>query len=537
MVTLSPIFHQLGAVTAPQQRSLIKLLGVTGCLGDIPGMQDTMTSEQADAFLHALDFPSKADAAEWLHRVTQARWFNADKQSAQYRISTPSDLQPQEEELQTLLHDSGTEGKPRTTRTHYDHALVLGATEPVADARILKIKQLWDQGVRFSAITLLGSARPLIPEREPSAAALAASGKATESAMLERRYKELSQDWPEELKRVPVKLLDTQRADGKNANTRDTIKAWKDHNPKPQTVLAVSNAPYVAYQEAAIRSQLGDEYTVEMADASTGRSHTAAGLILDTLAKQIDVSMEALRAPQAELPPSVSDIALVPVDAIRQDPKRFQWRLNGNAKDGVRADNRFEGDWNPLIDGAITLGFRESNGDIYIVDGHHRLEKAKRLQAEGKGPKALAMHILDAAEGFTEQDARLIGAYLNMAKEFRDPAMRHDERKLLGAAAAFHHAQHDPNVHANVLPRFSIDGDLADAYSAGALTPAAFAVADSGAVPVAMAADVARHTKDSVLQREVMEILGEKLSSIPHTDEAYRWRNYISTRSQPLREL
>lgn len=95
----------------------------------------------------------------------------------------------------------------------------------------------------------------------------------------------------------------------------------------------------------------------------------------------------------------------VPVKDIKVDPKSYQFRTNVN-ESGV--DNRLDEvkEWDDERAGVVTL-HRRNNGDLYVSDGHHRVNLAKRLGAEG-----LNARIKNESEGVTVEKA-MVGAALN----------------------------------------------------------------------------------------------------------------------------
>ena len=112
----------------------------------------------------------------------------------------------------------------------------------------------------------------------------------------------------------------------------------------------------------------------------------------------------------------------IPVGKILADPARFQFKkLEGAAsnltKQGVKeplVGDRWMGAAEPLI------GWRDLEGNIYVVEGHHRLEYAKRLKG---GPESLPMHILEEApgsepwQGVDAKTAKAVGAMSNILQD------------------------------------------------------------------------------------------------------------------------
>lgn len=104
----------------------------------------------------------------------------------------------------------------------------------------------------------------------------------------------------------------------------------------------------------------------------------------------------------------------VPVGRIEVDPASYQFRQSVSAK-GV--DNRMAGiqEWDAeqASRRPVTLHERE-DGSLYVVDGHHRVDLAKRMEAEGKPVPPLLAQIYREADGFTVADMRRKGALANI---------------------------------------------------------------------------------------------------------------------------
>ena len=97
----------------------------------------------------------------------------------------------------------------------------------------------------------------------------------------------------------------------------------------------------------------------------------------------------------------------LPVGEILADPKRFQFRteLSRVMRAAINSENV---KYSPeLSEGPITIWRDPENGKLYVVDGHHRLEIAKR-----SGTKDIETRELNAPD---YQTARAFGALRNIA--------------------------------------------------------------------------------------------------------------------------
>ena len=91
-------------------------------------------------------------------------------------------------------------------------------------------------------------------------------------------------------KDVPVVFIDAPRKMKEGIwvrpDTKDTIAEWLKTNPKMRYLLAVSNQPYVEYQNAVLGSLIPKGFKAETVGPAVQGEPTVA-LILDTIAKQL----------------------------------------------------------------------------------------------------------------------------------------------------------------------------------------------------------------------------------------------------------
>ena len=73
---------------------------------------------------------------------------------------------------------------------------------------------------------------------------------------------------------------------GVRPNTNDTINAWKKMNPKPGTVLAISNNPYIPRQDLALKKMMGECFDIETVGPSTS-ADIKISVLFDELARLI----------------------------------------------------------------------------------------------------------------------------------------------------------------------------------------------------------------------------------------------------------
>lgn len=182
------------------------------------------------------------------------------------------------------------------------------------------------------------------------------------------------------------------------------------------------------------------------------------------------------------------------------DPDRFQFKAGGDKKGVV---DPLGGEFDPMAAGIVTL-WEDKSGKLYAVNGHHRTAFAQE-----KSAPALNAYVLRERDGVTAEQARALGAELNIkegqgkvedyARFFREAQALSEkdatERGLLGRAAG---------KTGFMVGKFATD-DLYDAFQAGRINGAkAAAISDVGrdredlqnlgmAQAKAMSADELRH--------------------------------------------
>jgi hypothetical protein len=93
---------------------------------------------------------------------------------------------------------------------------------------------------------------------------------------------------------------------------------------------------------------------------------------------------------------------------IDADPARFQFKGGADAA-GVTSEGRLTEGWNENRAGQLLVWRDPANGRLYVVNGHHRLERAKR-----DGAERIAVKLLESP---TAEEARVEGALTNIAEE------------------------------------------------------------------------------------------------------------------------
>jgi len=238
-----------------------------------------------------------ATQAAWLRKPGQERWEQEEKHGEKKAL------------LMGLFKQLGMIDEVRPLGRVYDHVLVLGATVQRVRTRLAYLHQLTEQGVIFHEITLLGSQRPLDPNIEsekellnPDAPdlpirsdwCLRGALPKTESDMIRMVVDQshFSSELQFRMQVIDTPMQDTAEGKKRRPNTADTIREWLATKPLPGSCLAISNQPYVGYQESVLRSFLplrqswapNMKFYLEMAGPAAEPDITVA-TTLDTLAR------------------------------------------------------------------------------------------------------------------------------------------------------------------------------------------------------------------------------------------------------------
>jgi len=228
---------------------------------------------------------------EWLRPAGKERWEVTGKYINQKDILLP------------LLTNLRLIGDIKPTQSFYDYALMLGAITTTSRQRLANLISQWQQGVRFKKLIFLAGQRPLNPEIESKEILLDKDNKhlpfrkdwkfnnnlpKTETEMMRLIFDQA--DLPEEMKKVEVVFVDAPMKKDAQGNfvrptTPDTINEWLKTNPLPGSCLAISNQPYVGYQNSTLKTILPPTFTVETIGKKVAIQTIKIPVILDALAR------------------------------------------------------------------------------------------------------------------------------------------------------------------------------------------------------------------------------------------------------------
>jgi hypothetical protein len=102
----------------------------------------------------------------------------------------------------------------------------------------------------------------------------------------------------------------------------------------------------------------------------------------------------------------------VPIESLTVAPEKFQWRRN-LGQGGVDSSLKHIKVWNPDLAGVVAAWKDPADGKTYIINGHHRYERAAAL-----GVKNLDIKYINAPDA---KNAKMIGALINIAEGHGEP--------------------------------------------------------------------------------------------------------------------
>jgi hypothetical protein len=130
------------------------------------------------------------------------------------------------------------------------------------------------------------------------------------------------------------------------------------------------------------------------------------------------------------------EVMYMPTSQIVADPARFQFKVHGIGEKGAGEELREVKVWNPDLAGVLSVWRDPADGKVYVVNGHHRLELAQRLNVA-----EVPVRFIKAANG---TEARGRGALINIAegrgtaidaaKAFRDLEIGPEELERRGVS-------------------------------------------------------------------------------------------------------
>jgi hypothetical protein len=216
---------------------------------------------------------------------------------------------------------------------------------------------------------------------------------------------------------------------GRKAREEAGVELGLVPDPGSQRTVPAPSAPPTPEAAAAALQQAQTELV-----AATQQLQSEA-------AKEVVTAPEVAAVPQGQLPgmnqPAYEQVATVPTGDVVVAPKVFQYKAEGQTATGRSGSLAEENVYDPRYGGVIsvwrdTQGELGAPGQIYVVNGHNRLELANR-----SGFPVVNVQYIDAP---TAADARMTGALQNIkddkgtaidaAKIFRDTGMSVEDLRL-----------------------------------------------------------------------------------------------------------
>lgn len=220
-------------------------------------------------------------------------------------------------------------------------------------------------------------------------------------------------------------------------------------------------------------------------------SNLAAALKVPEFVRATAADIQAYHETTA---PAPTTIVRMPVSEIVADPQRFQFKQLGS--EGVSTELKGVTRFNDQLAGVVSVWRDPVDGQLYVVNGHHRLDLARRL-----GAKELNVQFIDAPDA---KSARAEGAMINLA-EGRGTAT--DVGKFL----------RDMNATPGDLAvrGITLTGPLSrDGLALSRLAPDVFDQVATAKIPQAWGVAMGELLPDPALQREALAVMkgGQRLT-------------------------
>lgn len=180
--------------------------------------------------------------------------------------------------LWPLFERAGLINEAFPSESYYDYLLIHGALLSRIEKRWCYACELWKKGIRFGEIVFLSGERAILESERKRA-----TGASTEFDLMKWVYAQTA--LPEDMERIPTSFINAQAAPGMTRpTTRDTILAWLAEKPAAGKCLAISNQPYVHYQDAVVLSFLPSSFSLETVGPGVD-DPPKISIFLDTLGK------------------------------------------------------------------------------------------------------------------------------------------------------------------------------------------------------------------------------------------------------------
>lgn len=218
---------------------------------------------------------------EAMNEVLQAHWIQRGK--FRYEIQG----NPPDHEDLSLLTEIGCIDEvkaPTGAYSLYDGALLLGGLLERVRTRLHFLIEEYRRGVHFKTVYLLGSRRPLNPQKEGECLKSRITSEIEMMSFVVGQTK-MPEAW--EIVVVDTPDVPLQSAGSRSANTGDTFVEWQRlTNFVGGRFLVISNNPFVAYQETNARRILPRQMEL-FGIGPVANTALPLSTFLDNLAKQM----------------------------------------------------------------------------------------------------------------------------------------------------------------------------------------------------------------------------------------------------------
>ncbi|MBS1988152.1 hypothetical protein JST56_04120 [Candidatus Dependentiae bacterium] len=216
--------------------------------------------------------------------------------------SPESVYQENADKIIPILKQLGLLQEVQAEQKDYRYGILLGATVTNVRKRLAFLIQEWNRGVRVDELVILAGQRILDPDIESVAVLYdrkngilpikqswqdSQEHPKTETEMMRMVLEQA--ELPEGLAKIPCTFIDApmqKTADGliRRPTTGDTVNAWLEKKPNPDSCLVVSCQPYVTYQDSVMRTLMPASFSLETIGARVSEGENLATL-LDTVAR------------------------------------------------------------------------------------------------------------------------------------------------------------------------------------------------------------------------------------------------------------
>jgi hypothetical protein len=146
-------------------------------------------------------------------------------------------------------------------KTKYNHVILISENGENIVLKLKYLKKIWEQGVRFDKIFLLGCDANLDPFEEGYRVGY------TQMEYLKYKLEVEKETWPADLKQVAIKPIYVQEKTGEcrdcSVTSIEKIHSWLRLKPNPGSVLLISKQPYVLYHHNTVKNALPGEFEFE----------------------------------------------------------------------------------------------------------------------------------------------------------------------------------------------------------------------------------------------------------------------------------